>query len=555
MCALQPGTGFAVDVRRITAFALCLAAGTGQALADVIVTQDVVVASGTTLTLSDNHEYRGTLTVEAGARVQIDQGFQIRIGNGGSLVFEGEPGDLASFEPTGSGRWNGIVFFPGSTGDIQGARFEAFGGFAMFIDDADVIVSGSEFIDGSAPLPAGERSVILIRPFSTAQIDGCTFSVFRSVDAQPGANLGQNGRPGNDMIMVEALGAETLSVTNCFFAGIEAGRGGDGRLGTFGAVGEPGTPGILSGNGGDGGNGGPGGTGGTGGNGGLGGEALAIFLDDRSPALAATSSAVIAHNTILNINRLEGGAAGGPGVFGSPGFLGPAGTGGFGGEDGQPGEPGTLGSLGEPGIDGVRQNLQGVREQLRRINVTVSVHNNILTTGAADASFGFTSAGVAGINAASNVVSGFSSVASSLFVTGTGSVITTQPVFVDAAAGDFRPVAGSFLVDAGNNSLTPASLTTDIDGAPRFMDELSTPTTGPSGQYSVDFGAYELAGDVEPGPCPADANGDGLVSPADFNAWVIAFNTNAPECDQNGDGLCTPADFNAWVLNFNAGCD
>ncbi len=54
--------------------------------------------------------------------------------------------------------------------------------------------------------------------------------------------------------------------------------------------------------------------------------------------------------------------------------------------------------------------------------------------------------------------------------------------------------------------------------------------------------------------CVADANGDGVLSPADFNAWVAAFNTGAPACDQNGDGLCTPSDFNAWIANFNAGC-
>jgi hypothetical protein len=54
--------------------------------------------------------------------------------------------------------------------------------------------------------------------------------------------------------------------------------------------------------------------------------------------------------------------------------------------------------------------------------------------------------------------------------------------------------------------------------------------------------------------CPADANGDGLVSPSDFNAWIQAFNTNAPECDQNGDGLCSPSDFNAWIQNYNNGC-
>lgn len=54
--------------------------------------------------------------------------------------------------------------------------------------------------------------------------------------------------------------------------------------------------------------------------------------------------------------------------------------------------------------------------------------------------------------------------------------------------------------------------------------------------------------------CVADTNGDGSLSPADFNAWILAFNTQSPACDQNGDGLCTAADFNAWILNFNSGC-
>ena len=55
--------------------------------------------------------------------------------------------------------------------------------------------------------------------------------------------------------------------------------------------------------------------------------------------------------------------------------------------------------------------------------------------------------------------------------------------------------------------------------------------------------------------CAADVNGDGSLSPADFTAWIAAFNASAPECDQNGDGLCNPADFTAWIANFNAGCD
>ncbi len=55
-------------------------------------------------------------------------------------------------------------------------------------------------------------------------------------------------------------------------------------------------------------------------------------------------------------------------------------------------------------------------------------------------------------------------------------------------------------------------------------------------------------------PCLADTNGDGVPSPADFGAWVAAFNAMSPACDQNGDGACSPADFGAWVANFNTGC-
>ncbi|MEL7484722.1 MAG: GC-type dockerin domain-anchored protein, partial [Planctomycetota bacterium] len=54
--------------------------------------------------------------------------------------------------------------------------------------------------------------------------------------------------------------------------------------------------------------------------------------------------------------------------------------------------------------------------------------------------------------------------------------------------------------------------------------------------------------------CLADTNLDGSVDPADFNAWVNAFNNGDTVADQNLDGLITPADFNAWVLNFNSGC-
>ncbi|MEM9661304.1 MAG: GC-type dockerin domain-anchored protein [Planctomycetota bacterium] len=54
--------------------------------------------------------------------------------------------------------------------------------------------------------------------------------------------------------------------------------------------------------------------------------------------------------------------------------------------------------------------------------------------------------------------------------------------------------------------------------------------------------------------CLADTNRDGRLSPNDFNAWILAFNTQSDACDQNGDGECRQNDFNAWILNFNNGC-
>ena len=73
-----------------------------------------------------------------------------------------------------------------------------------------------------------------------------------------------------------------------------------------------------------------------------------------------------------------------------------------------------------------------------------------------------------------------------------------------------------------------------------------------SPENSIEF--YSGSVVCESDDCLADTNGDGIVSPADFSAWVAAFNAQAPECDQNDDGICSPADFSAWVANYNAGC-
>ena len=139
-----------------------------------------------------------------------------------------------------------------------------------------------------------------------------------------------------------------------------------------------------------------------------------------------------------------------------------------------------------------------------------------------------------------------------------------DPSFTDIDGPDDTPgtaddsaaiAPGSPAIDAGDNRRVAATLTLDVAGQPRFRDDTGVADTGIANDARaiVDIGAFEFQG-TTPRDCPADTNGDGIVSPADFNAWILAFNSMSPACDQNGDGLCTPADFNAWILNFNAGC-
>jgi len=98
-------------------------------------------------------------------------------------------------------------------------------------------------------------------------------------------------------------------------------------------------------------------------------------------------------------------------------------------------------------------------------------------------------------------------------------------------------------------SLPDASLPSP---ASTFVDEIHY-TPAVYGVFADDLYVAYYEERFEPA-CVADVNADGMLSPADFSAWVSAFNTMAPGCDQNGDGECSPADFSAWVANFNAGC-
>ncbi|RNC80338.1 MAG: hypothetical protein ED559_00530 [Phycisphaera sp.] len=109
-----------------------------------------------------------------------------------------------------------------------------------------------------------------------------------------------------------------------------------------------------------------------------------------------------------------------------------------------------------------------------------------------------------------------------------------------------------------NRNNTSEVLSFNTSGSTPFssgtVSLIANPVAGVgAGPWSVAMDNFVLNG-IQPPDCPADTNGDGMLTPADFTAWINAFNNNLPECDQNNDGACTPTDFTAWIANYNAGC-
>ncbi len=113
-------------------------------------------------------------------------------------------------------------------------------------------------------------------------------------------------------------------------------------------------------------------------------------------------------------------------------------------------------------------------------------------------------------------------------------------------------VSDSFIISdlGGRDNVTHAHV--ELTGA--SFDTVRIYSKMPDGTETVFATVMDNISFDAPSSCVADVNGDGALTPADFTAWVAAFNAQAAGCDQNADGSCTPADFTAWVANFNAGC-
>ena len=121
------------------------------------------------------------------------------------------------------------------------------------------------------------------------------------------------------------------------------------------------------------------------------------------------------------------------------------------------------------------------------------------------------------------------------------------------------------IISTGDTKLLDSSSSAGAGGSTTSPRAVTLPFLAP-GTYFIgtivreDIACPQADSGFDPVPitvleCLADTNQDGMVSPADFNGWIIQFNSQGPRCDQNGDGLCTPADFNAFIINYNAGCN
>jgi len=115
---------------------------------------------------------------------------------------------------------------------------------------------------------------------------------------------------------------------------------------------------------------------------------------------------------------------------------------------------------------------------------------------------------------------------------------SADPMFVDGFGGDYRLMAGSPAIDAGDSldmaglsGISVLTLAADLDGNVRNLDDQSAPNAGiPAWELNIDMGAYEFQpSNAGPGCSIADVAAPfGVLNFFDVAAYISEFNVGCP---------------------------
>lgn len=133
--------------------------------------------------------------------------------------------------------------------------------------------------------------------------------------------------------------------------------------------------------------------------------------------------------------------------------------------------------------------------------------------------------------------------------------VIVMPIMVDNS--DICAIAeGQQIADETQGVGVGEGVLTILDDGDNFEDEIT--------QFFLDIGQeFDCNDNGIPDDCPgecladADITNDGVITGADFTAWIGAFNANDPAADSNCNGVFDGQDFTAWLIleqNGVVGC-
>lgn len=536
--------------RTTPATILALLTLTGGAAADTLI-GDITWTAGSTINLNEDTRIQGNLMIEPGVTVLIASGADVIVEAGGSLTVAATQDEPALFTAA-TDRWGTLVFQPGSMGTLERAIIEKTADAGVRIDASSPAFFGCEIRDVRSSLSA---STALTSPTAGEVVNG-------------GSAFGMH-----------LINGANPTVERTLIHNIEGGRGVSRTFRVTQPTASNGANGSSFNQ--NGGNGSPGALGLPAYNAGHGGAAAGLRIESGSDALvrdsrvfqvrggqggsglaealrveSAASRVFFVQNTVARIASVSPVGSAAPGNRGARGFGGNAGSPGFGGCDGSDGSDGALGNNAAPGMPGDIGATSGLAANSPASVIQIQATNNILSTGAPADAVAVFAAGSSIIVSDSNCFDGWGMLNGG---SGSGSLgfafVVGDPMFADAGADDFRPTAGSPVIDAGDsNQAAPYSLAFDIAGRARIFDDPETSNTG-LGTGPIDMGAHEFGPDVS-GCSVADlAEPFDVINVFDLFGYLNLYGAGDPAADlADPSGVINVFDLFEYLAVYAEGC-